>query len=360
METVPGLHRDVLDLNEAEVFRGNSNWICLEQEPSVFFEQYRKASFAYAGEAFLLKQAELDQHCSQVLRFESDDECCEERIESWIKRLKKMKPDKLMALGGGKCLDSAKCAADHLQVPLVTVPTSAATCAAASAVAVIYDSLGHYRETIDLKAAPQRVILNWYWLRQAPQRLLVSGMYDTAAKWLEAALTLQKPLTAMQHWALQEAKQCWLTLLEHGEKALEHPFSTAFEQVVQTNILKSALSSSLGAPAWLAHVFCNVISCLEESRFLLHGERVARGLLFQSVFLKMEMVENTELSDWNELKKQFSLWGFESNSRLNNQMEQHFKHLCVKLIEAVRLEEFDIESSKIEATLEFCLKQQVF
>ena len=48
------------------------------------------------------------------------------------------KPDFIIGTGGGKALDTAKYAAELHGVPVVTVPTIAATCAASSSQIIVY------------------------------------------------------------------------------------------------------------------------------------------------------------------------------------------------------------------------------
>jgi glycerol dehydrogenase len=82
----------------------------------------------------------------------------------------------------------------------------------------------------------------------------------------------------------------------------------AFEAVVESNLLTSALASGLGgATALAAHSFCNGLSAIPELHPWLHGELVGLGLLFQQACMKElgleapEGLEKTEglLGSWN-------------------------------------------------------------
>lgn len=56
----------------------------------------------------------------------------------------------VVGIGGGKVLDAAKLVAERAQVPVVTIPTSAATCAAWTALSNVYDDTGAFLYDVPL------------------------------------------------------------------------------------------------------------------------------------------------------------------------------------------------------------------
>ena len=60
--------------------------------------------------------------------------------------------DVIVGTGGGKAIDTARAVTGRLDLPLVTLPTSAATCSAASTVTVLYEN-GNRTDTVHGKAA---------------------------------------------------------------------------------------------------------------------------------------------------------------------------------------------------------------
>ncbi|WP_425414750.1 iron-containing alcohol dehydrogenase [Peribacillus kribbensis] len=52
--------------------------------------------------------------------------------------------DVLIAAGGGKAIDTVKALAHRLNKPLVAIPTIAATCAAATAISILYSDEGEF------------------------------------------------------------------------------------------------------------------------------------------------------------------------------------------------------------------------
>jgi len=67
--------------------------------------------------------------------------------------------DCLLAFGGGKVMDLAKLVKKDIpSLKLINIPTSAATCAAMTPVAVMYDNDGAYKDTIDTPVADEVII----------------------------------------------------------------------------------------------------------------------------------------------------------------------------------------------------------
>lgn len=99
-----------------------------------------------------------------------------ERVAAWA-----ADRDVIVGVGGGKVLDVAKAAADLAHRPVITVPTSAATCAAAATLSVLYGDDGSFASsrqvaTVATMAVPRRIVAS------APPRLLVAGVFDALAK----------------------------------------------------------------------------------------------------------------------------------------------------------------------------------
>ena len=71
-------------------------------------------------------------------------DCCYEDISRVKNIILKNNNDSLIAAGGGKVLDSGKYIADFLNIPCITVPLSASTCAGWTALSNIYTKDGQF------------------------------------------------------------------------------------------------------------------------------------------------------------------------------------------------------------------------
>jgi glycerol dehydrogenase len=148
-----------------------------------------------------LKAAGLQPTAAQ-LRFD----CCEEDLEAVQAIAGQQGCDGVIACGGGKVLDAGKLLADRLELPCVTVPTSAATCAGWTALANIYSPEGAYRRDVALRRCPELLVFDHDLVRQAPAATLASGVADAMAKWYEASVASGDSSDGMVQQAVQMAR----------------------------------------------------------------------------------------------------------------------------------------------------------
>lgn len=72
------------------------------------------------------------------------EDCTYENIHRWAAYAKEKQVDMIFGMGGGKALDTAKGAGYETGLPVFTFPTIAATCAATTALSVVYKENGTF------------------------------------------------------------------------------------------------------------------------------------------------------------------------------------------------------------------------
>lgn len=225
-------------------------------------------------------------------------ECSDKEISRLSKLVQNEAATAVVAVGGGKTMDTAKAVAHELSLPVIIVPTIASTDAACSALSVIYTDEGVVDRYLFLPKNPECVLVDTTIISQSPVRFLVSGMGDALATWLEArscqvkyADNFASAKGSMTAYAL--AKLCFDTLLEYGVAAKisneAKVVTPALERVIEANTLLSGLGFESGGIA-SCHAIHNGLTVLAPTHAFFHGEKVAIGVI-SSLFLTDKPVE---------------------------------------------------------------------
>jgi len=101
--------------------------------------------------------------------------------------------DSVIAIGGGKCLDTGKSIAYRLSIPVVICPTIVSNDAPCAALSVIYAPEGVFKGIELFPSNPSMVVVDTRIIAHAPIRYLVSGMGDAMATWYEARTCIENP-----------------------------------------------------------------------------------------------------------------------------------------------------------------------
>lgn len=196
----------------------------------------------------------------------------------------------VVAVGGGKVMDTSKCVGQTLGLPVVAVPTIAATCAAWAAVSILYTEEGSFAGVQELDNSPRLVLADFTLIANAPARYLSAGIADTIAKWYETEPNLRRAGDLSLRLQVKTAELALETLEKKAHGVLDavrlrHP-SRDLPDVVDAVILLAGLVGSTKADHFFggfAHPFYNSITRIPETRDKLHGEKVSFGLLAQTV-----------------------------------------------------------------------------
>lgn len=211
-------------------------------------------------------------HCSQTER------------QALVQQAQHHQVTGILGIGGGKALDMAKLVADDLKVPVATVPTSAATCAAWSALSNLYSEQGAFCHDLTLARSPELVLMDYTLIQSAPVRTLRAGIGDALAKWYEASVSSRCSEDVLVIGAVQQARVLRDLLLQKAEAALADPGSLAWQQVVDAAIVLAGMVGGLGGSQCrtvAAHAVHNGLTHLPRHKGTLHGEKVAYGILVQ-------------------------------------------------------------------------------
>ncbi|WP_416655677.1 iron-containing alcohol dehydrogenase family protein [Bacillus amyloliquefaciens] len=198
--------------------------------------------------------------------------------------------DVIICIGGGTILDLAKAAADRLDIEAVMVPSIAGTCAASTPLSVMYDESGNFIRVDYHKRSSYLTLVDPLFLLASPIEYMKSGIGDTLAKWYEAEAVIRNteapPLMAQA--GLRQAEYIRDLLLRYSEAAVESMekgrLSLPFIHTAETIIMLAGTVGGYGGRLCRmagAHAVHNGLSFLQETHQVLHGQKVAYGILVQ-------------------------------------------------------------------------------
>ena len=223
-------------------------------------------------------------------------ECCDENISFIKSKAESIKANIIIGIGGGKALDAAKAAAEECSIPIICIPTIAATCAATSALSVIYSREGVFKRTFFLTTSPNLVLVDPNVIANAPVIYLEAGILDSLAKWYEGIAVFQgidNPdiytssaicLAEMLNKQMQEKAIRAVNLVK------EHRVEETLLHVIDLIVYLTGVIQSMGQKTLrggIAHAINNGLTIVKESHDLPHGLKVGYGIIVQLVLEKL-------------------------------------------------------------------------
>jgi glycerol dehydrogenase len=233
-------------------------------------------------------------------------------ISEFAKFGEEQKIDVIVGVGGGRVIDTTKAVGNKLGIPIVAIPTIAATCASWAAVSIIYDEEGNQVDFFNSQKSANLILADTKILSEAPDRYLKAGIIDTIAKWYETEPNLKNNNDSLQlKIQIEIAKLAFNVLKETSFKYFKYKSDKDdlkdFKQIVDSIILLAGLVGSIKSNEFyggIAHPFYNSSTQIPETRNKLHGEKVAFGILTQLV---LEEKPREELIETFSLFKKFGV-----------------------------------------------------
>jgi glycerol dehydrogenase len=244
--------------------------------------------------------------------------------------------DFIIGIGGGRALDTSKAVADITGLPLVTVPTVAATCAAWAALSIQYDDEGAFVRVRENKKCADVIVADQAVLFNAPTRYLFSGVVDTFAKLYETRASLERANgDTTLNIALYASDIAFKSLEESTFKAIDEAkdgiYGKAAKDVIDAIIYLAGFAGSFqrNVPHYgFAHPFYHISTRLPNTRIRLHGEKVAFGIVSQ-LFLEKRPVE--EITRTIELFNKYGTAYTLSDIGIDKNAEDDINYLALEI-----------------------------
>lgn len=221
------------------------------------------------------------------------------KAEAYARLVHEQKISVILAAGGGRTLDQGKAAATLAGVPVITIPTIAATCAAWAAVSILYREDGDYDQSYQNPRSAAAVVADTDIIAAAPAKYLRAGISDTLAKWYEPHY---KDRAFVSNILSFGARQALEFLREQGGRVADRAEQGLVdEDTVRTIDAIILLAGFVGSYAGTnvfngyAHPYYFVVRRNHATYARLHGEIVAFGLLVQLLYEHRSAGEIREL-----------------------------------------------------------------
>lgn len=241
--------------------------------------------------------------------------CNDEDAKAFAELAKAKGYDVIVGVGGGVMCDFSKLCGYYANLPVINVPTSSATCAAYTPLSVRYTPEGKTVGSLHYSYEVSAVIADTEVISAQPVRLLLAGVFDALAKFVEIkqrfnenikeypiGLDYAYVMSKYSYQLLNEKTQQCIYDMEKGEITADVD-NLIFTAIAATGVI-SGIARGSNQTA-LAHKFYETTRFLfpEKAKPYLHGEIVGVGLLLQNHFNGEEQ-NNTALM---ELMKKYNM-----------------------------------------------------
>ena len=283
----------ILAIAPAQLLRGNG---ILSQLPQYLLRYGNKALVIAGKTANQVTASYLLNPDLEIINTPAIADCSDENLTMLRQIVQQENPNVIVGIGGGKVLDTAKLIAYQSKLPIVTVPTTGATCAAWTALSNVYDADGAFSYDVTLDRCPEMMFVDYDVIASAPKYTLVSGIGDAIAKWYESSVSSGSSDKTMVIAAVQEARILRDILFQKSAEAIANPNSPVWREVVDATVCLAGAIGGIGGASCrtvAAHAIHNALTHSHHTHGKLHGEKVAYGILVQ---LRLEEFQGNQLA----------------------------------------------------------------
>jgi len=190
--------------------------------------------------------------------------------------------DAVVAIGGGRVLDTAKYAATRVGLPMVAVATNLAHDGIASPVSILGD--GAHRGSYGV-ALPIGIVVDLDLVRRAPDRYTVAGVGDALsnlsalADWHLSHDVTGEPVDGLANTLARTAAE---GLLYRSDGIESDGFLSSLAEALVLSGLAMAVSGTSRPCSGACHELSHAIDRLFPDKAVSHGEQVGMGAVFAS------------------------------------------------------------------------------
>ena len=209
--------------------------------------------------------------------------------------VEKERPCFIVGVGGGRSVDVAKMISFNLNIPFISVPTSASH----DGISSPFVSIRGREKPYSLKAhAPIGVVADTKLISEAPYRLQASGCGDLVGK-----------ITAVKDWELARdanreyfgsyaanlANMSAKIIIEHSRKLRDRAHIRTIVEALISAGVASCIAGSSRPCSGSEHLFSHALEYVSGGNCGLHGERVGIGTIIMSKIhgLDCDIIINT-------------------------------------------------------------------
>lgn len=230
-----------------------------------------------------------------------------ENVERILAILSSQEIHMILAVGGGKCIDTGKVIGDRMGKAVFTVPSIASNCSPVTKISIMYHKDGSFREIVKLKSVPFHCFIDPRIILAAPTKFLWAGIGDAMAKNVESEWSAKsgEHLDFGSEFGITAGNMCFFPMVREGKQALEDAKAGKVSEALVNTILNVVVAPGVTSVSvqpdyngGIAHaLFYGLTKRKSIEKNHLHGEVVSYGTLVNLILDQ----------NWDKFKKAYEL-----------------------------------------------------